>query len=251
MATDGKATIVLSAVDKTKQAFDSAKKNLDRLKGAGDGLALKFGSLGVAISAAFQAVSFKHIIDAADNISKLTQRTGLAAESLTALKYAGELSDVSIDDLAEGLKKLAVNMAAAAGGSKEQQAAFSAIGVSVKTTSGQLRSTDEVLGDHADKFAGFSDGPEKAALAVSLFGRSGDKLIPFLNAGRKGLADMRDEAQKLGVVFGDKLAKEAEAFNDNLTRIKAGLEGVKVGILGGLLPALNELLLEFIEGRTR
>ena len=249
MATDGKATIVLTAVDKTKQAFASAKRNIDGLRSAGEGFALQFGSVGAAVAAAFTAVSLKHLIDAADELSKLEQKTGIAVESLTALKYAGELSDVSVEDLAGGLKKLAINMTAAAGGSKEQAAAFDSIGVKVKTAGGALRNTEDVLGDLADKFAGFADGPEKAALAVALFGKSGDKMIPFLNGGRRGLAEMRDEAHKLGVVFGSELAKEAEEFNDNLTRIKAGIEGVKIGILADLLPALNELLQQLIEGR--
>lgn len=245
----GKAQVVLSAVDQTRAAFDSAKRNIDGLKRAGDGLALKFGTIGTAIAGAFAAVSMKHLIDAADDIGKLSQKTGIAVESLTALKYAGELSDVSIEDLAGGLKKLAVNMAAAAGGSKDQQAAFDAIGVSVKNAAGNLRNTDDVLGDVAERFASFADGPEKAALAVALFGKTGDQLIPFLNSGRRGLAEMRDEAQKLGVVFGSDLARQAEAFNDNLSRVQTALNGLKVSVLPGVLEKLNELILQLIEGR--
>ena len=244
---EGKAQIVLSAVDKTRAAFDSAKRNLDGLKAAGDGLALKFGSIGVAISGALAGVSLKHLIDAADNMSKLSQKTGIAVESLTALKYAGDLSDVSMEDLATGLRKLAVNMADAASGSKEQQGVFRALGIEYKTASGRLRSTEEVLGDVADKFASFPDGPEKAAYAVKLFGRSGEQMIPMLNAGRRGLAEMREEAQKFGVVFGADLAKKAEEFNDNLSRLSTIGDGVKMTLLEKIIGPLSATAKEFVE----
>lgn len=247
MAT--KAEIILSAVDKTKAAFSSAKKGLGDLEASSAGLAGRFGTVGLALAAAIEGVDYKNIIDGADQISKLSQRTGIAVEQLTALKYAGGLSDVAVEDLGKGIQKLNVNMADAAGGGKETAAVFKAIGVQVKTADGALRNSDDVLGDIADRLATFKDSPEKGALAQALFGKGGDKFIPLLNSGKQGLADMAQEARELGVVFGDDLAKQAEAFNDNLTRLKTGLEGGKVAILGSFLPALNRLLTELVEGR--
>ena len=181
MADDNKAQITLSAVDKTKAAFDSARRNFESLKAAGEGMLPIFGSLGLAVTAAFEGISLKNAIDAADELSKLSQKTGIAIEDLSALKYAGDLSNVSIDDLATGIKKLGNNMAAAAGGNKEIAAVFTAIGVSTTTTTGQLRNTDDVLGDIADRFASYQDGAGKAALATELFGRNGAALIPLLD----------------------------------------------------------------------
>ncbi|MGK2897206.1 MAG: hypothetical protein ACSLE9_00765 [Burkholderiaceae bacterium] len=246
MADDNKAQITLSAVDRTKAAFDTARRNFDSLKAAGQGMLPIFGSLGLAVTAAFEGISLKNAIDAADELSKLSQKTGIAIEDLSALKYAGDLSNVSIDDLATGIKKLGNNMAAAAGGNKEIAAVFTAIGVSATTTSGALRNTDDVLGDIADRFAGYQDGAGKAALATELFGKNGAALIPFLNAGRAGLADMKDEAEKLGIVIGGKLGKEAEAFNDNLTRMNAAVRGAKISLASELLPTLGATLEAFV-----
>ncbi len=246
MADDNKAQITLSAVDKTKAAFDSARRNFESLKAAGEGMLPIFGSLGLAVTAAFEGISLKNAIDAADELSKLSQKTGIAIEDLSALKYAGDLSNVSIDDLATGIKKLGNNMAAAAGGNKEIAAVFTAIGVSATTTAGQLRNTDDVLSDIADRFASYQDGAGKAALATELFGKNGAALIPLLNVGRAGLADMKDEAEKLGIVIGDKLGKEAEAFNDNLTRLNAAVRGAKISLASELLPTLDATLEAFV-----
>lgn len=244
---DQKAKVVLTAVDQTKAAFNTAKKNFEDLKTTADGLAGKFGSVGLAIAGVFEGITIKGAIDAADELSKLSQRTGITIEELSALKLGAELSNVSIEDLATGLKKLAVNMAAAAGGSKEAQATFDALGVKVTDAAGKVRSTDDVLGDLADKFASFKDGPVKAADAVAAFGKTGDRLIPFLNAGREGIQKLREEAAKLGIVISGDLGKQAEDFNDNLTRLGEAAKGAKYQLAEFLLPTLNATLNAFVE----
>lgn len=243
------ARITLSAADKTQAAFASLQANLGKAQQGVAALGARFGAIGLAISSAIGAISFKGAIDAGDQLNKLSQKTGIAVESLSALKFAGALTDVSIEDLATGIRKLGNTMASAAGGGKEAQAAFSAMGVSVKTAGGSLRNTDDVLADIADKFAGYEDGAAKAALATDLFGKNGAALIPFLNQGRRGLAEMRDEAQRLGVVFSADLAKQAEEFNDNLARLGQAVDGAKIALLNELLPALIKITESFLDGR--
>ncbi len=243
------ARIVLSAADSTRAAFASLQANLSKAQAGVATLGARFGSIGLAISSALAGVSLKGAIDAGDELNKLSQKTGIAVESLSALKFAGALTDVSIEDLATGIRKLGNNMASAAGGGKEAQAAFAALGVSVKTSSGALRNTDDVLADIADKFAGYEDGAAKAALATDVFGKNGAALIPFLNQGRKGLAEMREEAQRLGVVFSDDLAKQSEEFNDNLERLGQAVQGAKIALLSDLLPALTAITNSFLDGR--
>jgi lambda family phage tail tape measure protein len=249
MADGAKAKIVLSAEDKTKAAFDSAKAGLKEIGDKATGIGANFGTIGVALAAAFEGASIKGVIDAGDELAKLSQKTGITVESLSALKYAGSLADVSIDDLATGVRKLGNSMADAVGGSKEAQAAFKAIGVNVKTASGGLRSTDEVLGDIADKFAGYEDGAAKAALATALFGKNGAALIPLLNGGRKALEESRAEAERFGAIMGPDFAKQAEAFNDNLTKITTAIQASKISLANELLPTLNAVAEAFLATR--
>lgn len=250
------AAIRLRAIDDTSSAFGSVKRNLAGLKdeAAGlqdrfDGIGAKIGTLGVAIGAALAGASLKGVIDLADQMDDLSEKTGIAVADLSALRYAGEVVGTPIESLAKGIQKLSLNMASAAGGGKEQAAAFQAIGVSVKNLDGSLRGSDKVLGDLADKFASFHDGPAKAALAVEIFGKAGAEMIPLLNQGSDGMKTLRAEAERLGVVFGGDLAKEAAAFNDNLTKIRIAGEGAKLAIAGELLPAMNTLAGAFIDAK--
>ena len=88
----------------------------------------------------------KQAIDAADGLGKMAQKVGVSVESLSALEYAGKLSDVSLEQLGTGLKKLSVSLnEVATNADGDAAAAFKAIGVSVKDASGNLRNADEVL----------------------------------------------------------------------------------------------------------
>ena len=136
-------------------------------------LGAAFGVLGGVAAGAISVSALKGAVDMLDTLDDLSEKTGIATESLAALRYAGEVVGTPIESLATGVRKLSLNMAAAAGGGKEQAAAFQAIGVAFKNLDGSLRGSDAVLGDIASKFASFRDGPEKAALAVELFGKSG------------------------------------------------------------------------------
>lgn len=242
MAADTK--IVLTAEDRTLAAFNSAKRNLDGLSGGlskVSGLLSTFG-IGAGLSGAGIAAFVKSSIDAADEMGKLSQRVGVGTEALSALSYAASLSDVSTESLANGLKKLAVNAADTAKGTGEARDAFAALGINVKDSTGNLKGADVLMGEVAGQFAQFEDGAAKTALAVKLFGKAGADLIPMLNAGAQGLADMRAEAERLGIIISPEQAKAAEAFNDDLTRMAARAKGVGLSLSGPLLDGMNAVL---------
>ncbi len=245
---DNKTQIIITAKDETRAAIASAQQGLQALTTSAAGLGLQLGALGGAASLGGLALMAKQAIDAADGLGKMAQKVGVSVESLSALEYAGKLSDVSLEQLGTGLKKLSVNLnEVATSADGDAAAAFRAIGVSVTDAAGNLRNADEVFADVADAFAGMKDGAGKTALAVAIFGKAGSDLIPMLNAGADGLRSMRGEAEALGVVFTGDTAKQAEAFNDNLTRLAEASRGFGNEVATIVLPTLGALSQEFVD----
>ena len=203
------------------------------------------GTAAVAVGGALVLMT-KQAIDAADELNKLSQKTGESAETLSALSYAFELGDVSGEAFGSSMIKLSRSMSEAAQGSGDAAAAFNVLGVSVKNADGSLRPTADVLGDLAQKFSEFADGPEKSALAIAIFGKSGADLIPVLNAGKDGLKSMADEARELGIVISGETARAAEEFNDTLTKIGKGADAAGQQLAAQLLPTLQVLATEFL-----
>lgn len=175
------------------------------------------------------------IAAAGDAAFKAGQRTGVHVETLQELAYAAELSDLPIDSLQRGIGRLAD----LAGKSDEM---FKKLGIQLKGSDGKLRDTGDYLKDLADIFAALPDGTEKTALAVKVFGdRLGRELIPFLNEGRAGLERLGAEARDLGIVLPENLAKASVEWNDNVARLLKAFEGLKMEVLGPLIPMFNDL----------
>jgi lambda family phage tail tape measure protein len=188
----------------------------------------------VAVTGGVVAMA-KSAIDLADNMRDLSQRTGVGIETLGQFKVAAELSGTSLEGVAKGLTFLNKNMVAAATGAEGAAAAFKTVGVATTEADGTLRSADKVFLDVADRFAQLRDGPEKAALAIKIFGKAGAELIPILNLGSK-------EIQRFGLGIGPDFADKADAFNDQLGIMKAQITVLTVQIGSALLPVMSGLV---------
>lgn len=243
------ASAVIGAL-RVNLGLDSAQFS-SGLKKAESGLARfgKVASVGLAAvgaAAATIGVALGHAVkqaaDHADELGKTAQKVGVTVEALSRLEYAAKLSDVSLDGLATGLRKLADNMADVAMNSKASVGvAFKALGISVTDAAGALKSGDIVLAEVADRFSRMEDGALKTSLAIQIFGKAGADLIPLLNSGKAGLAEMAEEADRLGVTVKTRTAKAAEVFNDNLTRLGAALDGAANRALEAFVPAMETL----------
>ena len=210
----------------------------------GKTVAVGFAAVATSAAAAGVAlgVAVRGAIDNADELSKAAQKVGITTEALSRLKYAADFSDVSLEQLTGGLGRLSKSMLDVAGGSKGPAAtAFKALGIAVTDAAGNLRNSDAVFADIADRFGQFEDGSTKTALAISLFGKSGAELIPLLNSGKDGLAAMAAESDKLGLTISARTGKAAEAFNDTLTKIGKIMGGVVNKVMEAALPALQSL----------
>lgn len=225
-----------SDLDKGIASASGKIQNFSKLAAVGlAGLATAAAAGGVAIGALTkQAINF------ADEIGKTAQKIGMTSESLSKLEYAAKLSDISLGQLQIGLGQLSKNM-------QSGDEAFAALGITIADAQGNLRSTEEVFLDLAERFAAMEDGAGKTALMMQIFGRSGADLIPMMNAGRDGLAQMTDEAARFGLEISTNTSRAAEGFNDNLTRITSLFTGLANTIAQKSAPKMKEITDRFIK----
>jgi len=228
--------------DMGKAAY-TAEKNFNSIKGSAQSLA---ASLGIYFSASMFMGWIKSSIDAADAMYTMSQKVGIATDTLSKLAYGAKLSEVGTEELGVSLGKLNKNIAETARGTGEAQEAFKAMGIEVKDSNGNIKSTDAILLEVAQKFSGYADGANKAALAMALFGKSGANMIPFLNNGKAGIEAMGKELERLGGVIMPDAAKRANEFNDNLDRLKVSGNSLAMEIGNKLIPYLTDLSNQFL-----
>ena len=235
-------------------AKTKGENNIKRLGNSMQGVQGKAKNLGMAVrgvGAAFKGLFAiaavggivalgKSAIDTADAFGKLSTRTGIAADKLLAYVNAGKLADVSQSDLETGLRTLARTQVEASEGVATYADAYAKLGVAVKNQDGTLKDSDQLLSDIADRFQDLPNGPEKAAVAMDIFGRSGQKMITLLNGGSEAL-------DEFGFELSENFARNSETFNDNLTKVGIEMDRLKMQILDDLLPGLIELSQGFID----
>jgi hypothetical protein len=230
---------IISAQDQTAAAFRSVEAGLGRLNSAMGGM---LGQIAALTSAAGFGALIKSQIDFGDQLSKTSQKLGIAVEDLSAYQYAAKLSDVSNEQLTAGLSRLAKAMQDAAANPASQTAqAFRALGVSVTDAAGNLRPLNTVLEEVSRRFEETRDGTNKTAMAIQLFGRSGTELVPLLN----GLRGLSEEARATGNIVSTEFAKKSEQFKDSMERMESAAGSLARTVAGPLVGALAELTERF------
>lgn len=225
------ASIVLTAVDKTKAAFQSVRSSFDDLKKkAGDTLA----GLGVGLSLAGLIGSVKNAAEKMDEAAKSARSAGTSIEKFSALSYVAGQSGV--EDLRGSLVKLARSLDDAKNGTGPAAEAFQRL----KIDPAAFTDPADALLALSDQFAKMPDGVTKTALAIALFGKSGADLIPLLNQGREAITATMNEARAMGIVFTDEAGAAAEKFNDSLDRLSKRVSGLGVRLANEALPSLNQ-----------
>lgn len=199
--------------------------------------------VGVAIAANFglhYLENFAHgLISASSAIIGTSERLGISKAAVQELGFAAKIAEADVGTLETGLKFLQQNSAQAAKGSKGDAKAFSDLGVSVKDASGNVKNADVLFEEVADAISKLPTDAAKTAAAMQLFGRSGAQLLPILKLGGQGIRDLRAEAKALGGGLSDEVIEEADAFEDNLTRLDFAMQGLKSVIGNILLPVFS------------
>lgn len=202
-----------------------------------------FAGLAAGLTVAVFASFVKGGIDAADAMDELREKTGLLMKDVAGVRLIFQREGFGDQELVTSMSKLSKAITTGGGG-------LAALKVATKEASGEFRSTQAVLYDVADRFAEMENGAQKSALAMDIFGKSGVSLIPMLNGGSEGMRDMAEMAQKLGLVISQETATAAGDFNDTLSLIGQGSQGVAQGIAAELLPTLNSLAGSFLTSMT-
>ena len=199
----------------------------------------------VGLASAFTVGAFvqgiRGAIDSMDQLNKEIQKAGVGADTYQKLRYAADLAGVGYEALTKSLGKLSVAMQDVDKGSTAAGKALQSLGVTSKDTA------DSAFYKIADAFAAMPDGARKSALAIEIFGKAGQDLIPILNEGAEGLKRLGLEAEDLGIIFSQATLAAAGEFNDTLTKIKAVAQGAFGQIAEGLLPALRAVSDAFLD----
>lgn len=234
-------------VKKSAEQADDAGIRFEKLGGILKGVGKAFGAAIVGIGVAAVGAG-KSLVDMtvgasqyADELLTMSTVTGMSTESLQAYKYAAELVDVSMETLTGTMAKQVKSMSNARDGSSKFAEAYSKLGISVADSNGELRNSDTVYWETIDALGSIANETERDALAMQIFGKSAQELNPLIAQGSKGIAELTEEAKKMGAVMSDDSLIALGAFDDSVQRLKSGAGAAKNMLGMVLLPQLQIL----------
>jgi hypothetical protein len=162
-----------------------------------------------------------------------SQKTGLGATTLSALKFAADQSGSSFEQLTKGITVFGTEIGKAADGNEKAQEKMKALGVTSTDLDTALKQVFKTI------IEGKSD-TERLALASEAFGKKiGPDLIPLIKDTNGNLDELVRRAKELGVTIDDEAAAAADEFGDSLDTLSAQLAGVGRTIGTDSLPAFT------------
>lgn len=198
------------------------------------------------------------VLQAADAFDKLSQKTGISVEFLSGfteasddVRISSDVVETSLLKFARGLGGLDEPMDGAIAGGKGVAGTLKDLNIQAFDTTGKMRPMEEVLLEVSDAFQAMPDGPEKAALAVSLFGKQGTELLPILNKGSKAIGEMMQAAKDAGLVITsetvvamDRLRRAQDNIEDSWAGITRQIGAEVIPVIGNLTTGFNLYLTE-------
>ncbi|WP_242836662.1 hypothetical protein [Clostridium sp. BNL1100] len=182
---------------------------------------------------------------AADDINTLAKQTGLSTEQIQKFQYASDRIDVSMETLTGSMAKLTRNMESARQGSKNQEEAFKALGITITDNEGKLRDNQDVFNEVIDALGKMENETQRDAFAMQIFGKSAQDLNPLILGGAEDLKKYGEEAEAAGLILSQEALDGANTFADGVDKLKATTMS-SFGVIGGqiaekLVPAMENL----------
>ncbi|MFA5551608.1 MAG: hypothetical protein WDA03_08325 [Trueperaceae bacterium] len=204
------------------------------------------GALAVGLSVAlFKAT--ERAAEYARELENATFRTGLTVEGLQELQHAARSTGVPMELLSTTMQRLQRRAADANGGNKGLKDSFDALGVSLTDTNGEMRSTEDLLGQVADGLNRVENNADRLALAFKIFDTEGGRLLPLLSLGSDGIRELREEARELGLVISGDTILSLSEFHAEVETLKQQFETARIEITAGFLPVARDILVPILQ----
>jgi hypothetical protein len=173
-----------------------------------------------------------------ESIYNAQVKTGLHANTLSAMQVAAKQSGVEFDQVTSSIQKFAQTVGQAAEGSDKAGKSLVALGLDPKKAAEDL---DASLGKVLKKIADAPTIVEKNTLAFQAFGKQGKELLPFIEKFHGDLPALTEELEKMGVTIGDKDALAAHEFGDQMTLVTEQVEKTAIKIGSAFMPVFYQM----------
>jgi len=199
------------------------------------------GALGVGLSIGWAVGFIKNSIDATARMKDLGQEAGVTASQISRFEAPARMAGLGLDAVASAMFRMNKAAMEAKDPQTASAQALRAIGLSAAELKG-LKPDEmfEKIARAADKYA---IGNERNAVMQQVFSKSGKEM-------NRVIAEIAD-AHKLVATATDEEAEAADRLGDQLVELQMNSERAWRSIIAEGVPAMNEIIKVFIEGKKQ
>jgi hypothetical protein len=216
----GDLKVVLSLVDDFTKSLTGIETEMGAFGRHVDSMVSNIQRIGSAFAGAFavhQVEAFiQKGIDFGDTIAEMSRRTGLNVEQTQIWNHVLTASGTSLDNMQKAFTQLSVK-------AFDGNAAFKALGITLKDNSGTLKDTGTLFGEVVLRLADIQSPTERAAAAQKIFGKSSAEVLAVVGEGKDKIREMIGETREYSLLLDDKtvaalknVKEKQKLWNDEL-----------------------------------
>jgi phage-related protein len=231
----------IKSAEKSGKSFGSSLAK--GLKVAGKAMAALYtGTVAVASAIAKMTLS---AVNYGDEIAKESQKLNMSMEGYQKWSTMLEMAGTSIDIMSMGMKTFTGILDEASKGNATALLTLQKLGLGYEDFAGL--SVEDSLKKVVEQFQTMEQGAEKTQLAVDLFGRSGQELLPLLNQEVGSIDELFKSYEDLGLIISEDAVKASEEMGNQLTLLKKSFKVASVAIGTAFMPTLNSVVTGLLE----
>ena len=186
MADDADVEVKFGAsVDELVEGANEAKEHIEELTETFKSL-IEMAGIEIGVDA------FKEWISSSAELGEQMERTaamlGVSASQASQLSGMAKMTGTDFSSLTRTMERFELGLDTASQKSSRVGEGLKALGLNAREFVGvPLPQQIEQL---SEAFSKFADGPNKTAAAMALLGRAGAEMIPYLDKGKEGMAEL-------------------------------------------------------------
>lgn len=175
-----------------------------------------------------------------DEVDKTSQKLGISAQAYQEWDYVMQLAGTDMSSMTVGFKTLTNHIADATSGSESAIAMFESLGLTMEDL--QSMSTEEIFAATVSGLQNMEEGADRSALAVDLFGKSGQNMAALLNMSNEETEEAIALANEYGMVMSDDAVQASADYTDALTTLEKTFTGLKNNLMSQFLPSITSVM---------
>ena len=172
----------------------------------------------------------RQAIRTANDLGDIAQKLGISSSALQEFQFAANQNGVAIQALNMGLQRFGRRAAEAANGTGEAKDAIKQLGIQLRDSNGNLRTTEDLFTDALNAIAKVPNELERNRLAFKLFDSEGVAIVNMAG----NFEELRQRARDLGLVIGEDDVARSDELQDTLDTLALVIRGTLSGALTDL-----------------